>query len=106
MAKGKNYGAAVNALLPVYPKANKAAVSHAMNTQTTGVTFTATAKRLLGGILFPKRRRENRKHPERWVFRLTVEQSAALEAVKEKHGFATRQDLMIFIVKRILEVQK
>jgi hypothetical protein len=105
MATSKNYGAAVNALLPVYPKANKAAVSHAMNTQATGVTFTATAKRLLGGILFPKRKRENRKHPERWVFRLTEEQSARLEAVKTKYGFSTRQDLMQFIINKILEAQ-
>ena len=105
MATSKNYGAAVNALLTVYPKANKAAVSHAMNTQATGVTFTATAKRLLGGILFPKRKRDNRKNPCRWVFRLTKEQSARLEAVKEKHGFATRQDLMQFIINKILEVQ-
>ena len=105
MATSKSYGSAVNALLPVYPKASKAIVSAAMRTGETGVTFTATAKRLLGGILFLKRKRENRKHPERWVFRLTTEQSMELEAVKTKYGFSTRQDLMQFIINKILEVQ-
>ena len=105
MATSKGYGEAVAALLPVYPKASKAIVSSAMRPEMTGVTFTATAREILRGILFPKRKRDNRKNPVRWVFRLTVEQSAALEAVKEKHGFATRQDLMQFIINKILEVQ-
>ena len=106
MANSKKYPEAVTALLPVYPKASKAIVSAAMRTGETGVAFTSAAKRLLGGILFPKRRQENRKHPERWVFRLTEEQSARLEAVKTKYGFSTRQDLMQFIITKILEAEK
>ncbi len=105
MANSKGYPEAVEALRVIYPGASKAAISYAMNTKRTGVTFTGAARDLLRGILFPKRRRENRKNPCRWVFRLTEEQSAQLETVREKHGFATRQDMMVFIVNKILEVQ-
>lgn len=101
----KGYPEAVEALRVVYPGATKAAISYAMHTKRTGVTFTGAARDLLRGILFPKRRKENRKNPCRWVFRLTEAQSEALTAVQWRHGFQTRQELMQFIITKILEVQ-
>ena len=94
MPESRNYKDIAAALRPRFPKADKASVSYAMNTEKYGTTLCPEAMKLAAPWL-PKasvrRKEENRVKSHGWRVRLTTEAHELLNARMHRLGYSTKQ---------------
>jgi hypothetical protein len=109
MAESRNYKEIAAALRPRFPKADKASVSYAMNTEKYGTTFCDEAKAIAAPWLpkAPVKRREGKRVKcHGWRVRLSPEAHELLNARMIRLGYSTKQAYLENLLREELREER
>lgn len=94
-------------LKPAFPRISAPAVSVALNSGESGVTFTPSASKAIAAITGYKRpRRDKRRCPVRIQARLTKSQARELNAARAIMGHTTINDALVYALSMYIAESK